>query len=71
MSGLYDSSTMAFIAMDSLAPEVIDMPVSAGLVLMGLLIRTILGALVVAFVALLLWKIGKLVDAYSGKIKAR
>ena len=57
--------------MDSLAPEVIDMPVSAGLVLMGLLIRTILGALVVAFVALLLWKIGKLVDAYSEKIKAR
>ena len=47
------------------------MPVSAGLVFIGLLIRTILGAVVVAVIAMLFWKIAKLADAYTEKIKAK
>ena len=56
---------------DFLAREVSDMPVSTGLMFAGLMIRTIFSAVVIAFIALLLWKIAKLADAYTEKIKAK
>lgn len=71
MLKLYDSSTMSFITKGFLAREVSDMPVWAGLVFVGLLIRTIFGAAIVAAIVFLFWKIGKLADAYAEKIKAK
>jgi len=47
------------------------MPVPVGLLLTGLILRTILGAIVVVAVVWLFWKIGKLADAYVEKIKAK
>lgn len=47
------------------------MPVPLGLLLIGLILRTILAAVVVVAVVFLFWKIGKLADAYAEKIKAK
>jgi len=66
---LYDSSTISFIAIGFLAREVSKMPVPVGLLFAGLIFRTILGVVVVAALVFLFWKIGKLADAYTEKIK--
>jgi len=66
---LYDSSTISFVAVGSLAHEVSRMPVPVGLLFAGLILRTILGVVVVAALVFLFWKIGKLADAYTEKIK--
>jgi len=66
---LYDSSTISFIAVDFLAREVSNMPVPVGLLFTGLIVRTILGAAVVAALVILFWKIGRLADVYAEKIK--
>lgn len=47
------------------------MPAAVALVLTGLIIRTVLGAIVVAAVVLFLWKASKLADAYTEKLKAK
>lgn len=47
------------------------MPVPFGLLLIGLILRTILAAVVVVAVVFLFWKIGKLADAYAEKIKTK
>jgi hypothetical protein len=62
---------MSFIMKAFLAREVSNMPVGAGLVFVGLLIRTIFGAAIVAAIVFLFWKIGKLADAYAERIKAK
>jgi hypothetical protein len=54
----------------SLRSEVDEMP-AVGLVILGLIIRTILGALIVGALVLLLWKASKLVDAYTEKVKGK
>ncbi len=46
------------------------MPLPIGLVFMGLVIRTLLGAAIVVAFVWLLWKLGRLADAYTEKIKA-
>ena len=46
-------------------------PVPVGLLFIGLILRTILAAVVVVAVLWLFWKIGKLADAYAEKIKAK
>jgi hypothetical protein len=45
------------------------MPVPIGLLFIGLMVRTILGVTVVAALVILFWKIGKLADAYTERIK--
>ena len=47
------------------------MPAVMGLVLLGLIIRTVLGAIIVGALVLLLWKASKLADAYTEKLKAK
>ena len=42
-----------------------------GLVVIGLIVRTIFGAVIVGVLALLLWKASKVLDAYAEKIKAK
>ena len=42
-----------------------------GLVVIDLIVRTVFGAVIVGAVALLLWKAGKLLDAYAEKLKAK
>jgi len=66
---LYDSSTISFIAIGFLAREVSKMPVPVGLLFTGLILRTALGAVVVVALVFLFWKIGRLADAYTEKIK--
>ena len=66
---LYDSSTMYFVADGFLAREVSKMPVLVGLLFTGLIVRTILGVVVVGALVFLFWKIGRLSDAYTEKIK--
>jgi hypothetical protein len=48
-----------------------EMPAAMGLVLLGLIIRTILGAIIVGALVLLLWKASKLADAYTEQLKAK
>jgi len=60
---------MSFIAVGSLAREVSKMPVPVGLLFAGLILRTILGVAFVAALVFLFWKIGKVADAYTEKIK--
>lgn len=66
---VYDSSTISFVAISLLAREVTKMPAPVGLLFTGLILRTILGVMVVAAVVFLFWKIGKLADAYTERIK--
>ena len=68
---LYDSSTISFIAIGLVACEVSEMPVPVGLLFTGLILRTILGVVVIAALVFLFWKIGKLADAYTEKLKAK
>ena len=60
---------MSFIAIDLVAREVSKMPAPIGLLFIGLMVRTILGVAVVAALVILFWKIGKLADAYTERIK--
>jgi hypothetical protein len=46
------------------------MPLPIGLVFTGLIIRTLLGAVIVVAFVWLLWKLGRLADAYTEKLKA-
>jgi hypothetical protein len=62
---------MSFTMRCLLAREVSKMPVPVGLLFIGMLFRTILGAVVVAALVFLFWKIGRLADAYADKIKAK
>ena len=55
----------------SKAAEVNSMAVPTGLLFIGLVIRAVWGALVVAGVVFLCWKLGKLAEAYTDKIKAK
>jgi hypothetical protein len=48
-----------------------ELPAAMGLVLLGLIIRTVLGAIIVVALVLLLWKTSKLADAYTEKLKAK
>jgi hypothetical protein len=47
------------------------MPIPVGLLFVGLVIRAILGAAIVATVVLLAWKLGKLADAYTHKLTTK
>lgn len=47
------------------------MPIPIGLLFVGLMIRAILGTAIVAAVVLLVWKLGKLADAYTHKLTAK
>jgi hypothetical protein len=49
----------------------LKVPTPVGLLFLGLVIRTIFGAVIVVAVALLLWKAAKLLDAYTEKLKAK
>jgi len=40
-----------------------------GLAIVALIIRTVFGAVIVGVVALLLWKVSKVLDAYAEKLK--
>jgi hypothetical protein len=71
INGLYDSSTISFIAISLVAREVSKMPVHVGLLFTGLILRTILGVVVIAALLVLSWKIGRLADAYTEKLKAK
>lgn len=61
---------MPFI--ETCVPSIVEvnwLAVPVGLLFTGLIVRTILGAAIV--VVLLLWKLSKLVDAYTEKLKAK
>jgi len=45
------------------------MPVPVGLLFAGLILRTSLGAVLVVSLVFLFWKIGRLADAYTEKIR--
>jgi hypothetical protein len=47
------------------------MPVPIGLLFTGLIVRTIFGVVVVAALVFLFWKIGRMADAYTEKLKAK
>lgn len=47
------------------------MPTPIGLLFLGMIVRTILGAAVVIALVLFLWKASKLADAYTQKLKAK
>ena len=49
--------------------EVNSMPVVGALVLVGLVVRTILAVPIVAVLVFLFWKLAKLADAYTKKLK--
>jgi hypothetical protein len=51
--------------------EVVEMPAAVGLLITGLIVRTVLGAIVVGAVVLFLWKAGKFLDAQTEKLKAK
>jgi len=53
------------------ALEVVELATPVGLILIGLIIRAIFGAVIVAVVALLLWKASKVLDAYAEKLKTQ
>jgi hypothetical protein len=46
-------------------------PVFPGLVLAGLILRTVLGAVIVTALVFFLWKIGRLADTYTEKLKTK
>ena len=58
-------------AIHTCAAEVVEVPVPVGLLFTGLIIRTLLGAVVVAAVVIFLWKASKLADAYTEKLRAK
>jgi uncharacterized membrane protein len=50
---------------------VVEVPTVIGLLFTGLIIRTVLGAIVIAAIVLFLWKASKLADAYAEKLRAK
>ncbi len=68
---LYDSSTIPNIAGVAWAFEVTVMAYPIGLLFVGLIIRTVLGAFIVGGLVFLFWKLGRLADAYANKIKRK
>lgn len=56
--------------MQIIANEV-NVMIPVGLLFLGLVIRTILGAAVVVAVVWLLFKLAKLADVYTGKLQAK
>lgn len=56
--------------MQTVSDEV-NVMVPVGLLFLGLVIRTILGAAVVVAAVWLLFKLAKLADAYTGKLQAK
>jgi hypothetical protein len=68
---LYDSSTIPNIADGLGGVEVTVMALPIGLLFTGLIIRTLLGAVIVGGLVFLFWKLGKLADAYADKIRAK
>ena len=63
-----ESSTTRFIQNMIVISEVIAM-VLAGLIFLGLVIRTILGAVIVVALVWLFFKLGKLAEAYTKKLQ--
>jgi len=47
------------------------MPAAVGLLITGLIVRTVLGAIVVGAVVLFLWKASKFLDVQTEKLKAK
>jgi len=47
------------------------MPYPNGLLFVGLMIRGIFGAVIAVAVLWLIWKLGKLADAYTEKLKVK
>jgi len=47
------------------------MAVSAGAWMLGALIRTIIGLPIVVVLVILFWKLGKLADAYTEKLRSK
>jgi len=47
------------------------LPAPVGLLFAGLIIKTILGGAIAVALVLLFWKIGKLADAYTQKLKGQ
>jgi hypothetical protein len=47
------------------------MPYPTGLLFVGLMIRGVLGAVIAVAVLWLIWKLGKLADAYTEKLKVK
>jgi hypothetical protein len=47
------------------------MPAAVGLLFTGVIVRTVLGAIVVGAVVLFLWKASKFLDAQTEKLKAK
>ncbi len=45
--------------------------VHAGLVVLGLIVKGVLGAVIVAAAVIFLWKLGRLVDAYTDKLREK
>ena len=58
-------------SLSSRAAEVVDVPAAVGLLAFGLIVRTVLGAIVVTAVVLFLWKASRLADAYTEKLKSK
>jgi hypothetical protein len=67
---LYESSTIRFIQDGKMAAEVKVM-VPVGLLFLGLVIRTVLGAAIVIALVWLLFKLAKLADAYAKKLQPK
>ena len=47
------------------------MAAAFGLAIIGLVIRAVVGIIVAGILVLFLWKLSKLVDAYTAKLKAK
>jgi hypothetical protein len=50
---------------------VVEVAAAGVVVVTGLIIRAIFGAVIVVTLAFLLWKLGRLADAYTEKLKAK
>jgi hypothetical protein len=66
-----DSYTTPNIIRGLETSEVNVMAVPIGLLFTGLIIRTVLGAVIVGGLVFLFWKLGKLADAYADKIRTK
>ncbi len=47
------------------------MAIRAGLVILNLIVKGVLGAIMVVAAVFFLWKLSKLVDAYTAKLKEK
>ena len=66
--GLDDSCASPFIDAAARRVEGEKMPTAIGLLFVGLVVKTILGAAIVVAVLFLAWKLGKVADAYAQKL---